>query len=352
MPTSASPSPSPSDVTLQTECDVTAMNGSGSDLFTTIGSVNHDSIFTGFDDFGGDFYLPEMPSYDYEEENLDGLIIDDTFFNSEYVVVCMYLNCRMRNSVNEVIFECENPSLLCTRRVSLLSELKSLILSNLGGLGRKEIGRVGNKLLAPLDNGVFQFCLFRLQGDKHLQLIFDIHGRIMVEQVMELSAKVGDVGGGGSVHSTFVQDDDPPLTPPPIHVASPVEDMDVGDEESDEEYIADSSDSDFSEDDEGEDHYHTLDLDVMHEKYPFFNTGKEDYNQDGGVKFGVGHRFKSRDAVMQGMKNYSIRRSVEYRMVESDRLKYHVHCRQSTIGCLLSLCVALRQNLGYCYFPY
>ncbi|XP_057751289.1 ethylene-responsive transcription factor ERF017-like [Arachis stenosperma] len=79
MPTSASPSPSPSDVTLQTECDVTAMNGSGSDIFTTIGSVNPDSIFTGFDDFGGDFYLPEMPSYDYEEENLDGLIIDDTF---------------------------------------------------------------------------------------------------------------------------------------------------------------------------------------------------------------------------------------------------------------------------------
>ncbi|MED6169668.1 hypothetical protein PIB30_023384 [Stylosanthes scabra] len=76
---SSSPSPSPSEVTLQTESDITAMNGSGSNLFATIGSVNDDSIFAGFDNFGGDFYLPEMPSYDYEEENLDGLIIDDTF---------------------------------------------------------------------------------------------------------------------------------------------------------------------------------------------------------------------------------------------------------------------------------
>ncbi|MED6164397.1 hypothetical protein PIB30_089613 [Stylosanthes scabra] len=76
---SASSSPSPSEVTLQTESDINAMNGSGSDLFGTVGSVNNDSIFAGFDDFGGDFYLPGMPGYDYEEENLDGLIIDDTF---------------------------------------------------------------------------------------------------------------------------------------------------------------------------------------------------------------------------------------------------------------------------------
>lgn len=68
---------------------------------------------------------------------------------------------------------------------------------------------------------------------------------------MEISAEVGDVGGDGSGHSTFVQDD-PPLAPPPIHVASPVEDMDVDDEDSDKEYIADSNDSGSSEDDDDE----------------------------------------------------------------------------------------------------
>ncbi|RYR46649.1 hypothetical protein Ahy_A07g032408 [Arachis hypogaea] len=53
--------------------------------------------------------------------------------------------------------------------------------------------------------------------------MFDIHGRIMAEQVMKFSAEVGDVGGGRSGQSNFVQND-PPLAPPLLHV---VEDMDA-----------------------------------------------------------------------------------------------------------------------------
>ncbi|XP_025676932.1 uncharacterized protein [Arachis hypogaea] len=45
--------------------------------------------------------------------------------------------------------------------------------------------------------------------------------------------------------------------------------------------------------------------------------------------------------------NYSIRRSAEYRVIESDWLKYHVQCRQAENECQWSLRVALRQNLGY-----
>ncbi|XP_025685095.1 uncharacterized protein [Arachis hypogaea] len=33
---------------------------------------------------------------------------------------------------------------------------------------------------------------------------------------------------------------------------------------------------------------------------------------------------------MQGVKNYSIHRSAEYQVVESDRLKYHMHCHQAS----------------------
>ncbi|QHO23653.1 uncharacterized protein DS421_12g365380 [Arachis hypogaea] len=139
----------------------------------------------------------------------------------------------------------------------------------------------------------------------------------MAEQVMELYAEVGDVGGGGSGHSNFVQDD-PPLSRPPLHCASLVEDMDVDGEESDEEYVTNSNDSSSSEDDDEEEefipetpvntsvryllpvpqpipvlsavcsHYHTSNLDVMHEKNSIFQYGWGDYNIDGGVKFKVG----------------------------------------------------------------
>ncbi|RYQ80079.1 hypothetical protein Ahy_Scaffold1g106730 isoform G [Arachis hypogaea] len=258
----------------------------------------------------------------------------------------------MRNNDNGVTFECENSILLRTQRVSMLSELKSLILSNFGGIEAREVRRIGYKLLANMGNRVFRFRQFRLLGDEHVRLMFDIHGRIMAEQ------------------------DDRPLAPPPIHLAIPVDEAEEGDEELNEEYMANSANSDSSERGDEEEfvpetlaqtvahhvlppphpiptlsavpsHYHSLDLDAMHERTPFSNTGEKDYNLDSGVEFRVGHRFKCRDAVLQGVKNYSICRSVEYRVIESDRLKYHVQCRQAANGCQWSLCVALRQNFGY-----
>ncbi|RYQ97271.1 hypothetical protein Ahy_B08g093304 isoform B [Arachis hypogaea] len=120
----------------------------------------------------------------------------------------------MRNGDNGLIFECENSILLRTQHVSTLSELKSLILNNLGGIETREVGRMGYRLLLPMGNGVFQFRLFRLLGGKHVQLMFDIHEKIMAEQVMELSVEVGDVDRDGFVHSTYVQDDRPLALPP------------------------------------------------------------------------------------------------------------------------------------------
>ncbi|RYR35424.1 hypothetical protein Ahy_A10g050573 isoform D [Arachis hypogaea] len=241
--------------------------------------------------------------------------------NNPFIVVLVYPNCRMRNGDNDVTFECQDPILFRTQCVKTLSDLKSLILSKLGGTQAREIGRVGYRLLAPIENGVFRFRLFRLHGDEHVRLMFDIHGRIMYEQVMELSAEVDYSGSGGSVHETYVQDDKP-LAPPPIHVVIPEHEAEEG-------------------------HYHSLDLDVMHERTPISDTCEMDYSLDGGVEFRVGHRFRSREAVLQGVKNYSIRRSAEYRVIESDRLKYHVQCHQADNGCQWSLRVAFRQNLGY-----
>ncbi|XP_015939554.1 uncharacterized protein LOC107465085 [Arachis duranensis] len=230
--------------------------------------------------------------------------------NNLFTIVLVYPNCRMRNGDNGVTFECQDPILFRTQRVETLSDLKNLILSKLGDTQAREVGRVGYRLLAPMENGVFRFRLFRLHGDEHVRLMFDIHGRIMCEQVMELSAK--------------------------------------GEEESDEDYVADSADSESSDGgDEDEfvpetpagvvprhvlppphpipalsampSDYHSLDLDAMHERIPVSDTCGVDYNLNGGVEFQVGHRFRSREAVIQGVKNYSIRRSVEYRVIESDR---------------------------------
>ncbi|RYR09368.1 hypothetical protein Ahy_B05g077663 [Arachis hypogaea] len=240
--------------------------------------------------------------------------------DSPYIVVLVYPNCRMRNDDNGVTFECEDPILFRTQRVETLSGLRSLILNKLGGTEAREIRRVTYRLLAPMGGGVFRFRLFRLLGDEHMRVMFDIHGRIMVEQLMEFSVEVGHSGGGPSIHSTYVQDNRP-LAPPPIHVAVPVDKAEEGKEESDEDYVADSGDTDLSD---------SEDEDECVPETPVPTVPRI-----------------SREAVLQGVKNYSIRRSTEYWVIESDRLKYHVQCRQAENGCQWSLRVALRQNLGY-----
>ncbi|RYR01333.1 hypothetical protein Ahy_B06g080199 [Arachis hypogaea] len=222
--------------------------------------------------------------------------------SSPYIIVLVYPNFRMRNGDNGVTFECDDPILFLTQRVNTLSNLKCLILSRLGGTETMEIGRVAYRLLSPMGNGIFRFRLFRLQDDEHVQVMFDIHGRIMVEQVMELSAEVEHSGDDPFVHSTYVQDDRP-LAPPPIHVAVPLDQAEECKEESDEDYVTDSGGSDLSDSgDENEcvpetpvptaaryvlppplsipallvvpSHYHSLDLDAMHERTPFLDTGR------------------------------------------------------------------------------
>ena len=132
-----------------------------------------------------------------------------------------------------------------------------------------------------------------------------------MEQVMELSTAMGHSGCGGSIHSPYVQDDRP-LAPPPIHVAIPEHESEQGEEESDEDYVTESGDSEsFDCGDEDEfvpetpaeavprhvlppphpipalstvpSHYHSLDLDAMHERNPVEDSYGVDYNMDGGV---------------------------------------------------------------------
>ncbi|XP_016202767.2 CSC1-like protein At1g69450 [Arachis ipaensis] len=104
--------------------------------------------------------------------------------------------------------------------IRFLSKLKSLILTSLNANGTKEVRRVRYMLFAPMESRVFRFRVFWLDDDVHVRLMFDVHGKIIAQQVMELFAKVGDVGGDSSRHSNFVQDD-PPLAPPPLHCANP-----------------------------------------------------------------------------------------------------------------------------------
>ncbi|KAK7354575.1 hypothetical protein VNO80_20040 [Phaseolus coccineus] len=75
-----SSSPPLPDVSVQN--DAIFQNGSFPDPFSELGCGSFApefSDFPSFDDFSRDFFMPGLPSFDYGEENVDGMIIQDSF---------------------------------------------------------------------------------------------------------------------------------------------------------------------------------------------------------------------------------------------------------------------------------
>ncbi|MED6219957.1 hypothetical protein PIB30_040583 [Stylosanthes scabra] len=94
-------------------------------------------------------------------------------------------------------------------------------------------------------------------------------------------------------------------------------------------------------------HFHTLHLhDMREEPMEGFGGGGDDYDVAGGEEFRVGHCFNTREAVQMAVKNYSIRRAAEYRVVESNPSKYVCRCKQYGAGCPWSILESVRSHIG------
>ncbi|RYR54030.1 hypothetical protein Ahy_A06g029278 [Arachis hypogaea] len=233
----------------------------------------------------------------------------------------------------------------------------------MGGIDSKEVGRVAYRFLYALSSGGFINRLFWIEGDQHVRLMFDVHARLMLQHYASVRDVI--VSGGSSSSSPQVA----PLDARPIHYAQPHDSAEEDNNEGDSYYVVQqdffldeyvpktSTDGGarfllplplpISQLSKVPSHYHTLSLDAMQLDDPF-NAGQgEDYNTNGGLKFQIGHRFRNRDAIPMAVKNYSIRRNMEYRILELDRLKYRCHCKQFTNGCPWSFHLALHQNLNY-----
>ncbi|RYR13977.1 hypothetical protein Ahy_B04g070687 isoform A [Arachis hypogaea] len=75
-----------------------------------------------------------------------------------------------------------------------------------------------------------------------------------------------------------------------------------------------------------------LDLEAMHApEFPEYMTAEVPMVADG--EFVVGMEFSSREAVIKAIKDYTIRRSVDYRVYESEPLTFYAKCTQYGSGC-------------------
>ncbi|RYR09980.1 hypothetical protein Ahy_B05g078427 [Arachis hypogaea] len=75
-----------------------------------------------------------------------------------------------------------------------------------------------------------------------------------------------------------------------------------------------------------------LDLEAMHvPEFPEYMTAEVPIITDG--EFAVGIEFSSQEAVIKAIKEYTIRRSVDYRVYESEPLTFYAKCTQYGSGC-------------------
>ncbi|MED6171672.1 hypothetical protein PIB30_042918 [Stylosanthes scabra] len=254
------------------------------------------------------------------------------------------------------------PLMFRNTRVSTLWELKQLTLSHLGADGGREIKRLTYRLQAVTPDDRLEYHPSWISEDKHVWIPFEVHRRIMQDRFMEVLAEVHHVGGSSGFRPSQVQ-----AEPALINVVSPDYNSDK-----DSDYEDDSSCHSTDEDELVPNtptvrglrlvlpspkpipylayvpsFFHQLDVDIRHVEDPTMESVAVEYNMDGGVEFIVGHRMHNQKAMLMAVKNYSIRRKVEYKVVESDRLKYHCRCKHYTAGCPWMIQVDLRQNLGY-----
>ncbi|RYR23621.1 hypothetical protein Ahy_B03g068818 [Arachis hypogaea] len=90
-----------------------------------------------------------------------------------------------------------------------------------------------------------------------------------------------------------------------------------------------------------------LDLEAMHvPKYPEYMTAEVPIVADG--EFAIGMEFSSREAVIKAVKEYTIRRSVDYRVYESEPLTFYAKCTQYGSGCDWVIRVSLISR-KYCW---
>ena len=89
-------------------------------------------------------------------------------------------------------------------------------------------------------------------------------------------------------------------------------------------------------------HYSSLNLEAMHTRtFPRFGIvdGGQISSLTGENELEIGQQFRDKKAVLFGIKNSSIRRSVEYKVLELDHIKYHDKCKYFRNGCNWSICV-------------
>ncbi|XP_057744653.1 uncharacterized protein LOC130962459 [Arachis stenosperma] len=280
-----------------------------------------------------------------------------------------------------VKFTDKDPLNIFMRPTTSYDDLVNSVLQKLGLQGVKRVKKFFYRIPISMLQEIVKYDCFTIGSDEDLQVMFHCRRQFSKVRTLELLAKLVDVvsSSGGSNRNThtigmvagsssrpvgassFVLVNEPPVEP----VASPSFTVDLNyDDDVEPDIIANDSGDDIGASEPagaGGDsssgtqqyppHFSSLDLDAMRREWvPGEPAGFGARDAEGSAsltEFQVGQQFQNKDEAVLSVKTYSIRRGIQYKVVESDYRRYVRKCYEFGNGCtwLIRLCLRQRKEL-------
>ncbi|MED6151145.1 hypothetical protein PIB30_079530 [Stylosanthes scabra] len=229
-----------------------------------------------------------------------------------------------------------------------LQQLKDFILCSIGQDHRKRVQKIYYRYPHEVD-GTFYFKRFHLRDDEDVALIRDWHIHLAVIPLLELYALLIDEGNNSEADSQssglegssedsipfsnqLVADavdshDESVVGDPTTHPYLLNHDSD-NDDVDNEPVVFPQEEEDDDEEEEKEEEEEVQGVNYFAQTQPANAQPAISPDDDPVDEFEVGQEFVNKEAVVLAVKTYSIRRAVDYKILESDMLKYAVQCAQ------------------------
>ncbi|XP_052111661.1 uncharacterized protein LOC127743045 [Arachis duranensis] len=297
----------------------------------------------------------------------------------ESVLVLVHCSGKIKRSKKYgVKFTDREPLSVFISSSSTLSDVKNSILQKFGVFRSKLVKKIFYKIpIAVVSNGV-QYDTFVLAADDDIRVLFHCIRSFSEVRIHELYAKlevaVDSSGASAPVHSSTAVGGAscsmPAVRPSVSQVASPSFAANLERTEAvgsvplanpgvrQQAFEGDTGRAivdevqGFGEPDRVENAMR--DDDSNQEPVNIFGDSDNDTGEPAGVatiggtstEFQIGQSFQNKDEDVLSVKDYNIRRGVEYRVLESDHLKYHEKCKEFGKICSWLIRISLRARKG------
>ncbi|XP_016207298.1 uncharacterized protein LOC107647764 [Arachis ipaensis] len=286
------------------------------------------------------------------------------------LVLVQYYGKIKKSNRHGVKFTDKEPLSIFIRLTDTLSDLKRNILQKAGLCGAKLVNKVLYKIpMAVVSSGV-QYETFVIGSDEDMGVLFHCRRNFPEVRIHELFAKLEDrlkssgasmpnpqstTVGGASTSMPVVA---PGCLLPALSLVLAPADRSpglitslVGGGDSEEETTVPPpapQGPSSSGSHQQPPHFSTLNLEAVSQQpddaHIFRYQGLHAGNASG--KFQIGQSFQNKEEAVMSVKDYSIRRGVQYQVMKSDHLKYVGRCKEFGNGCTWMIRVELWQCKG------